>query len=54
MRDVLAAAGEVEVLHHVPDSGWISMPLVQGGDVGRGLMILKLAYCLCKGRGRAS
>ena len=46
VRDEIVAAGEAELHHILPETGWVSFYLRGEGDIGRAIVMLKRSYDL--------
>jgi len=44
VRDVLVAAGRAEPHHILPESGWVSIHLIQASDVERAIELLLYSF----------
>ena len=54
IRDELIAAGRAQPHHHLPDSGWITLPINQPTDVDHAIGLFRLSYELSHGLRRTA
>ncbi len=50
LRDQAVADGRAEPHHVLPESGWVSVRIRTGADVGRALQLLRISYELAIGQ----